>query len=66
MYAIVGALAAYVIGQLGVKLGLTGAFLWTANLATVINVLFWFAFYRTYPRDADRVQQTLAERVSQG
>jgi MFS family permease len=61
-----GALAAYVIGQLGVKLGLTGAFLWTVNLATVINVFLWFAFYRTYHRDADKVQQTLAKRVSQG
>jgi MFS family permease len=66
MNAIVAALAAYVIGQLGVKLGLTKAFLCTVNLAIVINVLLWFAFYRTYHRDADKVQQTLAERVSQG
>ncbi|MCP4543231.1 MAG: MFS transporter [Chloroflexi bacterium] len=66
MYAVVASLASCVIGQLGVKLGLTGAFLWTANLAIVLNVLVWFAFYRTYHRDADRVQQTLAERVSRG
>lgn len=66
MYAIVAALAAYVIGQLGLKLGLTGAFLWTANLAIVINVLLWFVFYKTYHRDADAVQQTLSARSTQG
>ncbi len=66
MYAIMAALAAYVIGQLGVKLGLTGTFLWTANLAIMINVLIWFVFYRTYPGDAKNVQQILAERASLG
>jgi len=66
MYAIVAALAAYVVGQLGLKLGLTGAFLWTANLAILINFMLWFVFYKTYHHDTETVQQKLAERVSLG
>jgi MFS family permease len=55
-------LASYVIGQMGVRLGLTTALLWTGTFAYVVQALLCFALYRTYDRDANRIQEILAER----
>jgi hypothetical protein len=55
-------LANFVIGQMGVRIGLTKALLWTGTFAYLVNLLMCFAFYRTYGPDADRIHQTLTQR----
>ena len=55
-------LASYLIGQMGIRFGLTTALLLTGTFAYVVHALLCFAFYRTYDRDAGRIQQILTER----
>jgi predicted MFS family arabinose efflux permease len=55
-------LASYLIGRMGVRLGLTTTLLWTGTFAYVVHALLCFAFYRTYDRDANRIQEILVER----
>jgi hypothetical protein len=55
-------LASFVIGQMGIRLGLTTALLWTGTFAYVVHALLCFALYPTYDRDASQMQQILAER----
>jgi predicted MFS family arabinose efflux permease len=55
-------LASYVIGQMGLRMGLTAALLYSGTLAYGVHALLCFAFYYTYDRDADKMQQTLAQR----
>jgi len=65
MYTVALAIASFVIGRLGVSLGLTGAFLWTATGAAVVNALVWFLFYPIYSKDAERVQKRLSARLGE-
>jgi predicted MFS family arabinose efflux permease len=55
-------LASYVIGQMGVRMGLTSALLWSGTFAYAVNLVLCFAFYRTYDRDASAIQQILGKR----
>jgi hypothetical protein len=59
---LVHSLASFVIGQMGVRIGLTRALLWTGTCAYALNLLLCTAFHRTWGRDADRIHETLAER----
>jgi hypothetical protein len=56
------AVASYTIGRMGIRMGLTSALLWSGTFAYAINLVFCFAFYRTYNRDANAIQQVLSER----
>ena len=59
---LVHSLASFVIGQMGVRIGLTKALLWSGTFAYALNLLLCFAFYRTLGRDADRIHETLVDR----
>ncbi len=63
MYALAFALASFVIGKLGVEIGLTKTFLYATTGAAAINALVWFVFYPIFHRDATRIQTQLANRV---
>jgi MFS family permease len=55
-------LASFAIGQMGVRIGLTKALLWSGTFAYAVNLVLCFGFYRTVERDADRIHQTLVRR----
>jgi hypothetical protein len=55
-------LASFVIGQMGVRIGLTRALLWSGTFAYLVNLLLCFAFYYTQDRDTERINQILEER----
>lgn len=58
-----GALAAIIslfLGELAQSFGLRPVMLWMVTIPYAINAVFWFAFYKTYPRDQERLKQELA------
>jgi MFS family permease len=58
-----GALAAIFsifLGELGQSFGLRPVMLWLVTIPYAINAVFWFLFYKTYPRDQERLRQELA------
>ena len=58
-----GALAALLslaLGGLAQQYGLRPVMLWLVTIPYAVNAIFWFAFYRTYPRDQERMQEKLA------
>lgn len=58
-----GALAAFFsifLGELAQSFGLRPVMLWLVTIPYAINALFWFVFYKTYPRDQERLQRELA------
>jgi hypothetical protein len=58
-----GALAAIIsifLGELAQNFGLRPVMLWLVTIPYAINAVFWFAFYKTYPRDQERMKQALA------
>ena len=58
-----GALAAIMsifLGELAQNFGLRPVMFWMVTVPYAINVVFWFLFYRTYPRDQERLKQQLA------
>jgi MFS family permease len=58
-----GALAALlslVLGGLAQQYGLRPVMLWLVTIPYAFNAIFWFLFYRTYPRDQERMQEKLA------
>lgn len=58
-----GALAAIIsifLGELGQRFGLRPVMFWLVTVPYAINAVFWFVFYRTYPRDQERLRQELA------
>jgi MFS family permease len=58
-----GALAAIMsifLGELAQSFGLRPVMFWMVTVPYAINVVFWFLFYRTYPRDQERLKQQLA------
>ncbi len=56
------AFAGVIAGALADKIGLTNALLWTIPFPWIICGLVFSAFYFTYPRDAARVREILAQR----
>jgi hypothetical protein len=62
-----GALAAILsifLGELAQRFGLRPVMLWMVTIPYAINADFWFVFYKTYPRDQERLQQALAAEQS--
>ena len=58
-----GALAALfslAVGSLAQRYGLRQIMLYTITVPYAINAVFWFAFYKAYPRDQERMRQRLA------
>jgi MFS family permease len=58
-----GALAALLslaLGGLAQQYGLRPVILWLVTVPYAVNAIFWFAFYKTYPRDQERMQAKLA------
>lgn len=58
-----GALAALLslaLGGLAQQYGLRPVMLWLVTIPYAVNAIFWFAFYKTYPRDQERMQEKLA------
>jgi MFS family permease len=62
-----GALAALLslaLGGLAQQYGLRVVMLAMVTIPYAINAVFWFVFYRVYPRDVERMQQQLASETS--
>lgn len=62
-----GALAAILsifLGELAQSFGLRPVMLWLVTIPYAINAVFWFAFYKTYPSDQERLKQELAVEQS--
>jgi MFS family permease len=54
------ALLSLALGGLAQQYGLRLVMLWLVTIPYALNAIFWFAFYRTYPRDQERMQAKLA------
>jgi MFS family permease len=64
-----GALAAVIsifLGQLAQAYGLRPVMLWMVTIPYAINAVYWFLFYKTYPRDQERLRQQLAAEQAAG
>lgn len=62
-----GALAAIIslfLGYLSETYGLRVVMLALVTIPYAINAVFWFVFYKTYPRDQERLQQQLAAEAA--
>jgi MFS family permease len=62
-----GALAALlslVLGNLAQQFGLRTVMLGMVTIPYAINAVFWFVFYRTYPKDMERMKQQLTGEAS--
>ncbi len=56
------AFAGLIAGALADRIGLTNALLWTIPFPWILCGIFFSVFYFTYPKDALRVRQQLAQR----
>jgi hypothetical protein len=62
-----GALAAQLslaLGGLAQEYGLRPVMLGLVTIPYAINAVFWFVFYKVYPRDQERMRQQLAAETS--
>jgi predicted MFS family arabinose efflux permease len=62
-----GALAAIIaifLGGLAENFGLRPVMLWLVTIPYALNAVYWFLFYRTYPRDTARMQRQLAAEAA--
>lgn len=57
------ALVGVVAGNLGDKIGLTEAMIWTIPFPWIICALVFSLFYLTYPKDSAKLRQQMAERA---
>ncbi len=55
-------LRAVIAGALADKMGLTKALLWTVPFPWLICTIVFSLFYFTYPKDAAKVRELMAER----
>lgn len=51
----IAAILSLYLGRLAQQYGLRPVFLWLVTVPYAVNALFWFLFYRTYPRDKARM-----------
>ncbi len=58
----IASLSVLVAGRLADSIGLTGTFFWMVTVAWFICGLVWFALYRVYPREAERLRHLMEER----
>jgi MFS family permease len=64
-----GALAAIfalVLGPIAKSLGFQTTMLLLVTISYAINAVFWFLFYRTYPRDQERMRELMAAQAAGG
>ena len=64
-----GALAALfslALGGLAQRFGLRQVMLYVITIPYAVNAVFWFAFYKVYPRDKERLQRQLAGDLRAG
>lgn len=47
------------IGKLGQQYGLRPVLFWIVTIPYAVNAVYWFLFYRTYPRDKARMEAQL-------
>jgi hypothetical protein len=47
------------LGELAQNFGSRPVMAWLVTIPYAINAIFWFAFYKTYPRDQERMKQEL-------
>lgn len=59
------AFAGLIAGALADSIGLTNALLWTIPFPWLICGIFFTMFYFTYPKDAEKIRQAMAERRTQ-
>jgi MFS family permease len=62
-----GALAAILsifLGELAQNFGLRPVMLWMVTIPYAVNVVYWFMFYRIYPRDVERMQRELVAETA--
>jgi len=57
------AVAGIVAGSLADRIGLSNAFIWTVPFPWIICALLFSLFYITYPKDAMKLRQMMAERA---
>ena len=60
------AVVSLLVGYLADRFGLAPVMFWVVTVCYALNALFWFVFYKIYPRDVERLQNTLAERAASG
>ena len=56
----IAALLSLALGDLAQQYGLRPVMLGLITIPYAINAVFWFLFYRTYPRDQERLKQQLS------
>jgi fucose permease len=56
------AVISLLVGWLADQFGLPPIMFWILTVAYAINAVYWFVFYRAYPKDVERMQNTLLER----
>lgn len=57
------AIAAYLAGSLGDRMGLTNAMIWMIPFPWIICAALFSLFYITYPRDSTRLRELMADRA---
>ncbi len=61
---LISAVLSLALGYLAQTFGLQSVMLWMVTVPYAINAVFWFAFYRVYPRDVAAQQARLAAQTS--
>ncbi len=61
---LISAVLSLALGYLAQTFGLQNVMLWMVTVPYAINAVFWFAFYRVYPRDVAAQQARLAAQTS--
>jgi hypothetical protein len=63
---LLAAIMALVLGPLAKQLGFQTTMLVLVTIPYAINAVFWFLFYRTYPKDQERLRMQMAAQAGAG
>ena len=61
---LVSALLLLLAGQMANRFDLRRMMFWFMTIPYAINAVYWFIFYKHYPRDVENVQRILKERAA--
>ncbi len=61
---LIAAVLSLVLGDLAQRFGLQNVMFWMVTVPYAVNAVFWFVFYRAYPRDVAAQQARNAAQVS--
>ena len=64
LYRLFSALLSLGLGYLAQTFGLQNVMFWMVTVPYAINAVFWFVFYRAYPRDVAAQQARNAAQAS--